>query len=177
MVHKTKTNTNIIEISAEYIYFVMVGDKKNLTTLIKNMENHNKNTNKEYNKKFIVTRLDIPILYKYDEIEKKSKKKLRLDYSIESAQSYAFAQEQFIFQHEQKKFTENDASINYMIMVIDDDILRFPKIDLIDEDPERMIMEWVKKYNGYLPVQIKKTIKPLSLVGYDKDILVYMAKI
>ena len=177
MVHKTKTNTNIIEIAAEYIYFVMVGDKKNLTTLIKNMENHSKNNNKEYNKKFIITRLDIPILYKYDEIEKKSKKKLRLDYSIESAQSYAFAQEQFIFPHEQKKFTENDTSINYMIMVIDDDILRFPKIDLIDEDPERMIVDWVKKHNGFLPVQIKKTIKPLSLVGYDKDILVYMAKI
>ena len=62
-------------------------------------------------------------------------------------------------------------------MVIDDDILRFPKIDLIDEDPERMIIDWIKKHNGVLPVHIKKTIKPLSLVGYDKDILVYMAKI
>jgi hypothetical protein len=72
---------------------------------------------------------------------------------------------------------ENDLSVNYMIMVIDDNILRFPKIDLVDEDPERMIMEWVKKHNGYLPVEIKKTIKPLSLVGYDKDILVYTAKI
>ena len=149
--------------------------------MIKNMENHNKEYNKEYNKecnkKFIITRLDIPILNNYDKIEKKLNIKLKLDYSIESAQSYAFAQEQFIFPRENKKFVDNDKTINYMIMVINDNILRFPKIDLIDEDPEKMIIDWIKKHNGFLPSEIKKTIKPLSLVGYDKDILVYMAKI
>jgi hypothetical protein len=168
-----KDKTNIIEISAEYIYFVMIGNKKDLINFIKNMEQYNK----ENNKKFIITRLDIPIIYLYDKIEKKIKKELKLDYSIESAQSYAFAQEQFIFPCDRKKFIENDTSINYMIMLVDDDILRFPKIDLIDEDPEKMIIEWIKKNNGFIPSHLKKTIKPLSLVGYDKDILVYMAKL
>ena len=128
-------------------------------------------------KKFFITRLDIPILFKYDLIKKNYQDIKFMDNCIESAQSYAFAQEQFIFPRENKKFVDNDKTINYMIMVIDDNILRFPKIDLIDEDPEKMIIDWLKKHNGFLPSEIKKTIKPLSLVGYDKDILVYMAKI
>jgi len=172
---KEKKETNIIEITAEYIYFVIVGDKKKIQTFIKNVEKHNKN--KEINTKFIITRLDIPILNEYDKIQKKLKKEIRLDYSIESAQSYAFAQEQFIFPDRKKIFKENDSNINYMVMIVEDDMLRFPKIDLTDEDPEKMIIEWIKKYNGHLPAQLKKTIKPLSLVGYNKDILVYMGNI
>ena len=171
-----KSKSNVIEISADYIYFVIIGNKKNLSDLSKNMEKYNIENNNDNTKKFILTRLDIPIIYLYDKIEKKSNKKLILDYSIESAQSYAFAQEQFIFPCERKKFIENDNTNNYMIMIIDDNILRFPKIDLVDEDPEKMIMEWIRKHNGCIPSQIKKTIKPLSLVGYDKDILVYTAK-
>lgn len=168
--------TNVIEISAEYIYFVMIGAKKDLIDLIKNMKRYNKENNNNINKKkFIIAPLDIPIIYLYEKIEKKSNKEIKLDYSIESAQSYAFAQEQFIFPSQKKKFTENDNSNNYMIMLIDDNILRFPKIELIDEDPEKMIIDWFKKNNGFIPSHIKKSIKPLSLVGYDKDILVYMA--
>ena len=170
---KNKSKPNVIEIAAEYIYFVIIGNKKNLCDLIKNMEKYNNDNNK----KFIVTRLDIPIMYIYNKIEKKSNKKLILDNSIESTQSYAFAQEQFIFPCEKKKFIDNDSTINHMIMLIDDNILRFPKIDLIDDDPEKMISEWIKKHNGYIPVEIKKTLKPLSLVGYDRDILVYIANL
>jgi hypothetical protein len=172
--NKTKPEKhNVIEISAEYIYFVIVGEKENLLGMIHNMEK----INKDINKKFIITRLDIPILFKYNKIQKLINKNLILDLSIESAQSYAFAQEQFLLPKINKKFIENDTNINYMIMMIDDNILRFPKIELIDEDPEQMIIEWIQKYNGHIPINIKKTIKPLSLVGYDNDILVYMAKV
>lgn len=164
---------NVIEISAEYIYFVIVGKKEHLLEMIHNMEKNNK----DINRKFIITRLDIPVLFKYNKIQKLINKNLILDLSIESAQSYAFAQEQFLLPKINKKFIENDTNINHMIMMIDDNILRFPKIELIDEDPEQMIIEWIKKYNGNIPTNIKKTIKPLSLVGYDNDILVYMAKL
>jgi hypothetical protein len=137
------------------------------------MEKYNKDTNI----KFIVTRLDIPILFRYNKIQKEVNKILQLDNSIESTQSYAFAQEQFLLPKQNKKFIENDININYMIMMIDDNILRFPKIELIDEDPEKMILDWMKKYNGTIPTKVKKSIKPLSLVGYNNEILVYMAKL
>lgn len=173
---KSDKNTNIIEISADYIYFVIVGEKSNLLNLIDNIENHQKNI-KNIDKKFIITRLDIPILFRYNKIQRMINKDIKLDISIESAQSYACAQEQFLVPRVKKKFIDNDKERNYMMMMIEQDTLRFPKIELIDEDPEKMILEWIKKHIGDIPVKIKKTIKPLSLVGYNNEILVYMAKI
>ena len=168
-----KNKQTIVEISADYIYFVIIGKKENLKEFSQKIQKY---CNQDI-KKFIITRLDIPILFKYDKIKKYNNNIELIDIGIESAQSYAFAQEQFIFPKQNKKFKENDTNINYMLMVVDDNILRFPKIDLIDEDPEKMIHEWIKKNCGYLPEEIKKTIKPLSLVGYNNDILVYSAKI
>ena len=173
---------NIIEISADYIYFVIVGKKNTLINLIDDIKKNNRNINDNNNdnniniKKFIVTRLDIPILFRYNKIKKMINKNIKLDNSIESAQSYAFAQEQFLIPKTRTKFIENDTEKNYMIMMIEQDILRFPKIELIDEDPEKMILDWIKNNFGNIPVKIKKTIKPLSLVGYNNEILVYMAK-
>lgn len=174
MVNKSKNKLNkqtIIEISADYIYLVIIGKKDNLKKFINNFkysENENKN--------FIITRLDIPILFEFDRIKKKYID-IKLDNSIESSQSYAIAQEQFIFPKQNRKFIDEDISNNYMIMIIEENILRFPKIELIDEDPEKMIYEWFKKYYGYLSGEIKKTLKPLALVGFDNEILVYSIKI
>lgn len=168
-----KVKQTIVEISADYIYLVIIGKKENLKEFSQKIEKYCKDDTK----KFIITRLDIPILFRYDKIKKYHENIEIIDIGIESAQSYAFAQEQFIFPKQNKKFKENDLSINHMLMVVDDNILRFPKIDLLDEDPEKMIYEWVKKSCGSIPEEIKKTIKPLSLVGYDNDILVYTARI
>jgi len=174
MVNKGKNNKQtIIEISADYIYLVIIGKKEDLNKFSKELQIFCKDPTKF----FLITRLDIPILFRYDKIKKKYNNISIIDNGIESAQSYAFAQEQFIFPKQNKKFIEEDLSINHMMMMIDDTILRFPKIDLIDEDPELMIMDWIKKYYGSIPEQIKKSIKPLSLVGYDNEILVYTAKI
>jgi hypothetical protein len=174
MKNKNKiSKQTIVEISADYIYLVIIGNKENLESFSKELEN----SCKDPNKKFLVTRLDVPILFKYNTIKKKYTNLELIDNSIESAQSYAFAQEQFIFSKQNKKFTEEDTSINHMLMMVDDNILRFPKIDLIDEDPEKMINDWIRKHYGSIPEQLKKTIKPLSLVGYDNEILVYSAKL
>lgn len=168
-----KNKQTIVEISADFIYLVIIGKKESLKEFSQKIKKYCKDDTK----KFIVTRLDIPILFKYDMIKKNNENIKYIDIGIESAQSYAFAQEQFIFPKENKKFKENDLTINNMLMIVDDNILRFPKINLIDEDPEKMIYEWVKKSYGSIPDEIKKTIKPLSLVGYDNDILVYTARI
>ncbi len=176
MVSKSKNKISkqtVVEISADYIYLVIIGSKENLETF----SNQLQNTCNDPNKNFLVTRLDVPILFKYNKIKSKYKNLELIDTSIESAQSYACAQEQFIFARQNKKFTEEDTSLNHMLMMVDDNILRFPKIDLIDEDPEKMIGDWIKKHYGSIPEQLKKTIKPLSLVGYDNEILVYSAKL
>jgi hypothetical protein len=173
MVNKNKNKQTIVEISADYIYLVIIGEKKNLLNFSKELEIYCNDPAKT----FIITRLDIPLLFRYDKIKKNYNNIKFIDNGTESAQSYAFAQEQFIFPKQNKKFIEDDKSINHMIMMIDDNILRFPKIDLIDEDPEQMIFDWIKKNYGSLPEQLKKSIKPLSLVGYDNEILVYSVKL
>jgi hypothetical protein len=168
-------NVNVIEIIAEYIYLVIVGEKNKLDIFIKKI-NNNMNNNKI---NFIISRLDIPILFEYDKIQykfnKQFNKQLKLDYSIESAQSYAYAQESYILSKNKKNnnnLIENNND-KYMLMMICDDILGFPKIDLVEEDPEKMIIDWIKKYSGIIPESIKKSIKPLSLVGLEDEILVY----
>jgi hypothetical protein len=173
MVNKNKKDKQtIIEISADYIYLVIIGKKENLKQFINNIKYY-----KDDNKQFIISRLDIPILFSFDKIKKNYTNIQLLDRSIESAQSYAFAQEQFIFPKMNRKLLEEDKSINHMIMLIDNNILRFPKIDLNEEDPEKVIFDWLKKYCGFVNEEIKKTIRPLSLVGYNNEILVYSAKI
>jgi len=72
--------------------------------------------------------------------------------------------------------------ITHMLMIIEDDNgvkkLKFPKLELHDQDdPEEVVLEWVKQFGGYVPKSLKKTIKPISIVGYNDDILVYTAKI
>ena len=176
MVNKPKNKIKkqtIIEISADYIYLVIIGEKNNLEVFSNKMQCYCNDPIK----KFFITRLDIPILFKYDLIKENYQDIKFIDNCIESAQSYAFAQEQFIFPRQNKKFIEEDTTINHMLMMIDNNILRFPKIDLIDEDPEQMIIDWINKNYGSVPEQIKKTMKPLSLVGIDNEILVYTAKI
>lgn len=172
MVHKNKKQT-VIEICADYIYFVIIGQQNKLN----NFMNKIKEQTQDQTKKFIMTRLDIPILFSYDDIKKDNIDIKIIDNGIESAQSYAFAQEQFIFPIQNKKFIHEDNTNYHMLMMIDDNILRFPKIDLIDEDPEQVIHEWIIKYYGSIPDDIKKSIKPLSLVGFNNEILVYTAKI
>lgn len=172
--NKINKNTNVIEIIAEFIYLVIIGDKATLKNFALNLKKNINDTNIQ----FIITRLDVPILFEYDKIIENSKKILKIDNSIESAQSYAYAQESFILTKERKISNKNNnTKENYMLMMIENDVLRFPKIDLVEEDPEKMIMDWIKKYNGYVPDIIKHTIKPLSLVGLDDEILVYSAKI
>jgi len=173
--NKSEKTTSIVEIIAEYMYLVIIGEKNDLKEFVNNL----KNNVIDDKKKFIITRLDIPILFEYDKIQKTAKKELIVDMGIESAQSYAYAQEPFILPRcNKKKQLKMDHTENYMLMIIDDNILRFPKIDLTEEDPEKMIIDWMKKYNGgNVPEKFIKTIKPLSLVGFDDEILVYSGKI
>lgn len=172
--NKSEKKTSIIEIMAEYIYLVIIGEKNDLKEFAKNL----KTNVYDDKKKFIITRLDIPILFEYDNLLKNINQELIIDNGIESAQSYAYAQEPFILPRmNKKKIMKMDHTENYMLMMIDDNILRFPRIDLTEEDPEKMIIDWIKKYNGNVPEKFVKTIKPLSLVGFDDEILVYSGKI
>ena len=58
-------------------------------------------------------------------------------------------------------------------------VLKFPKLNLADnDDPEKIICNWIINNTiKTLNESLKKTIKPISLVGFNDEILVYSAKI
>jgi hypothetical protein len=160
----------IIEIVADYIYFVITGTKNEINSFCKLL-----GTNCE-TKKFISIRIDIPIAYYCDKMEKKGLV-IDIENGTESAQSYAFAQQSYIIKN--KSDTQsNNSSRSHMLMIIDNNRLMFPKLDLHDDDdPEEVVFNWITQMNGNIPKTIKQTIKPISLVGFNEDILVYTAKL
>ena len=170
----------VIEVVADYIYFVITGTLHSLNKFINKVDN---------NKKYIPVRIDIPLAYAGEKLEKEYDIKIIIEEGTESAQSFAFARHSFIH----NKTNSNDDSFNnstYMLIELESENdsdsdnykLKFPKLELQDDDdPEEVLIKWAKSsYNLDISKFInnmKKTIKPITLVGYNEDILVYTAKI
>lgn len=174
-------NCTIIEIVADFIFFVVIGSNDEIKNYIKNIKN--KNANNIY----ISLKIDVPIVNEIKKLEKKYIKKITIESGSESAQSFAFAQDSYIIKNKNVS-TDMLNKKTFMLMVlesIDDSskmILKFPKLELHDDDdPEVVVMNWVSYMhntkNSITIKNIKKTIKPITLVGYKNDILVYTAKI
>jgi hypothetical protein len=168
----------IIEIVADYIYFVMTGTQFEIEDYCKTLKNKYNSNSIE----FLSLRIDIPISFTCDKLEKQYGEIL-IENGSESAQSYAFAQDSYIV----KNKTESYSSMfnnrrTHMLMILEKEgkfmKLRFPKLELHDQDdPEEVVLDWVKEFGGSIPKSLKKTIKPISIVGFNEDILVYTAKI
>ena len=170
----------IIEIVADYIYFVMMGTHTEIEEYCKLLSK--KNINHINDIKYISLRIDIPISFACEKLEK-NYGKIFIETGTESAQSYAFAQDSYIIKNKNNSLdTMFNTKITHMLMIIEDingvKKLKFPKLELHDQDdPEEVVLEWVKEVGGYIPKSLKKTIKPISIVGFNDDILVYTAKI
>ena len=170
----------IIEIVADYIYFVMMGTHTEIEEYCKLLSK--KNINHINDIKYISLRIDIPISFACEKLEK-NYGKIFIETGTESAQSYAFAQDSYIIKNKNNSLdTMFNTKITHMLMIIEDingvKKLKFPKLELHDQDdPESIVLDWIKEISGYIPKTIKKTIRPISIVGYNDDILVYTAKI
>lgn len=152
----------IIEITADSIYFIIVGDKDSINDLVLSFNN-----NIADNLKFVSVKIDIPIASKCNELFKESNKCVELDIGIETAQCYTYA--------------DGYDNKNYMMVFLetinDKIIMSYPKIPLSEDgDAEQTIFNWLKKKIGKVPKSIKKSIKPITLVGANDEILVFSAK-
>ena len=173
-------NCTIIEIVADFIFFVVIGSNDDVKNYIKNIKNKNPNDI------YISLKIDIPIVNELKKLESLYKKKIIIESGSESAQSFAFAQDSYIIKSKNKPTDIlNKKSCMLMVLELIDDtkmLLKFPKLELHDDDdPEVVVMNWVSTIhnttNSITLKNIKKTIKPITLVGYKNDILVYTAKI
>lgn len=169
----------IIEIVADYIYFVITGTQNEIEDYCKILSKN------QPSYEFVSMRIDIPISFAIEKLENKYGP-IMIENGSESAQSYAFAQESYIIKNKNDLFESIfNTKRTHMLMILEkksdnDDCkkIRFPKLELHDQDdPEKVVLDWVKDSCGYIPKTLKKTIKPISIVGYNDDILVYTAKI
>lgn len=164
----------IIEVVADYIYFVITGKFNELNKFIKEF-------NKYSDRKFITCKIDIPLAFICDKLEKSYNCKIVIESGAESAQSFTFARHSFIH-NKTNNIDDSYTEKTYMLIELEknDDYykIKFPKLELHDDDdPEEVILKWVKGNGASISKNMKKTIKPITLVGYNEDILVYTAKI
>lgn len=160
----------IIEITADYLCLIVLGDKITIEDLIEDVKLANPGDITQY----IAVKIDNPIANKCVELGKilndgkKNIKTVCLDDGVETAQCYTYA--------------EGYHSQSYMLMNVHEDdnryILGFPKFELGDEeDPEIIIEDWFKKRVKRLPSGIKKNMKLITVVGPQTNILVIATKI
>ena len=159
------TNYNVIEIVADFIYLAIIGDKINIQNYISNII-------KKDNTYYFISRINVSVSFKADKLQRKFGK-IIIDEGIERAQSYICA--------------KHNSKSKYMLLCLEKHetyyILKFPKLNLIDnDDPEKIIFNWIidntsELFINSLQKSLKKNIKPISLVGFNDEILVYSAKI
>ena len=165
----------VIEVVADYIFFVITGTQNQLNRFSKDLNSSHKIC--------IPVRIDIPLAFICEDLEKIYDAKIIIESGTESAQSFALARHSFI--HNKTNICEDEfTDKTYMLIMLEEDYdndcykLKFPKVELQDEDdPEEIVLKWVKVNGGKISKNMKKTIKPITLVGFNEDILVYTAKL
>lgn len=158
------TNYTVIDVYADFIYFIMIGDKKNITFFINKLNK----SNKDNTIKYIATRIDTPLSIYCKQLQILMNKHIEINSSVESAQSYAFAQ----------NIKKNSYNILILEEFNDKFILSFPKLDFKNnDDPEQLIFKWITRKVSNIPQSIYNTIKPVSVVGSTDNILVYIANL
>ena len=150
----------IIEISADYIYLIIVGNDKLIEQFVNTLNDTNKNS------EFISAKINTPTATICYDLSQKINKNITIDNGVEIAQCYTYA--------------EGYDSENHIIMIINNDskpsVLGFPKMELNDDgDPEKTIFDWIKNHTNKIPKSIKKSLKPITLVGANDEILVFSA--
>lgn len=158
-------NSNVIEVYADYIYYLPIGDKEKIDYIKNTLVNANIEKYVEY----LSLRTIIPLASHKEIIEKKRQLSIRLDPIVEEAQAYAFA--------------HHDLRDSYMLVClkyIDNSyILTPPRFVMIDgNDPERGLMkEFSRLSNQKLDSMLANTIKPIAIIGSKRDAILYVSKL
>lgn len=160
----------IIEIPADYLCLVVLGDKGTIDELITNMKSENPTDTTHH----IAVKIDDPSASKCSELytslneEDTKKKNVIIDDGVETAQCYTYG--------------EGYGSQTYMLMHVHEEndkyIFGYPKFELEDgEDPEIIIEKWFKRKVKKLPSGIKRNMKLITVAGNKSNILVIATKI
>lgn len=158
-------NSNVIEIYADYIYYLPIGDKEKID-YIKNVL---MDISVEKHVEYLSLRTIVPLACHKEIIEKKCNCPIRLDPIVEEAQAHAFAycdlHDSFMLMC--LKFIDN----NY--------ILTPPRFVMTDgSNPERgLFKEFSRLSKHKLDSILVNTIKPIAIIGSKKDSILYASNL
>lgn len=158
-------NSNVIEVYADYIYYLPVGDKEKIDYIKNTLVSADVEKYIEY----LSLRTMIPLACHKEILEKERSIPIRLDSIVEEAQAYAFA--------------HHDLRDSYMLICLksieDGYILTPPRFVMIDgDDPEKGLMkEFSRLSKQKLDSILVNTIKPIAIIGSNKDAMLYVSKL
>ena len=158
-------NSNIIEVYADYIYYLPIGDKEKIDYIKNTLVNADVEKYVEY----LSLRTMVPLAYHKEILEKKKSFSIRLDPIVEEAQAYAFAH-----------YDLRDSYMLVCLKFIDNSyILTPPRFVMIDgNDPEKGLMkEFSRLSKQKLDPMLINTIKPIAIIGSKKDAILYISKL
>lgn len=158
-------NKNVIEVYADFIYYIPVGDKEKIDLIRDTL----KDADVEKYVEYLSLKTIIPLAYQKELLEEKRKHPIRLDPIVEEAQARTFA--------------HHDVRDSYMLIClkyIDNSyILTPPRFVMIDgNDPEKgLIKEFSRLSKQKLDSILSGTIKPIAIIGLKKDTILYVSKL
>lgn len=156
-------NTNIIEIYADYIYYIIIGEKKMVNNIMTILANEKVDNYVEY----ISVKANVPLAIHKENIEKLKNIVITLDPIVEEAHA--------------KAYSLCDMKTAYMMLYlkkIDNKyILTFPRYIMVDgDDPEKgIINEFSRLSNNKITHLLENTISLHDIIGIKKDTLLYMS--
>ena len=142
---------NVIEIIANAIILMIVGSKNNIDILVSELN--------EKNNIYFAHPINVPIIMKCKEFSVEMKNDINLSIYTEIAHAYTYS-----------VVDENC----YCIFNIENYNINIPYVELDESgEPEKSIYSWLKFNVKTLPKGLKKLLKPITLVGANKELLVY----
>lgn len=169
----------IIEVSADSLFFVLLGDKNIMENIAKELQE----SESENYIKYVTAKIGEPVINKYEEllktinsvdslndlesIDSKNVNYIEINDGVESAQCYTCA--------------EGYSNQLYTLMTLtktsNQHVLSYPKLELAEDDnPDCLIKQWIKNKMKKVPSGILKNTKVIASVGNKENILVVATK-
>lgn len=158
-------NKNVIEVYADFIYHVPIGDKNKIEQIKDILTDANVEKYIEY----LSLKSIIPLASHKEILEKKRNQVIRLDPIVEEAQAHVFAY-----------YDIPDSYMLVQLKYIDDSyILTFPRFVMIDgNNPQKgLLKEFSRLSKHRLDAILYNTVKLIAVIGSKKDSVLYVSKL
>ena len=161
----SNSNSNIIEIYADYIYYVIIGEKKSIEHVIDVLTAEKVETYVEY----LCLKASVPIAKHNENIERCKQIEIQLDPIVEEAHACAYSSHDL----------ENSYMIVCLKIIENNYILTFPRYIMVEgDDPQKgLITEFSRLSKNKLTTLLSQSIMLYNdiVIGSKQDTMLYIS--